>query len=377
MEAGIYAEHSGAQRASTALGFCMQLSTMIVAVDAHAAGEPGRVIIGGVPHVPGASIFEKKVYLETHADGLRKRMLREPRGYPALCCNLIVPPCDPAADAGLIIMEQTEYPAMSGSNTICAVTVLIETGMVTVREPITELTLDTPAGLVRVRAEVSNGKARKVTFRNVASFATHLDATIVIPEFGKVRVDVAYGGMFYVIADAAQFGLSLTAGEEKDIMKVGEMLKAAAREQLQVSHPENPAIGGVSISQLSAPATHPQAQRKNAVVVSAGAFAWDRPETWTASLDRSPCGTGTSAKMAVLHAKGQLPLEQDFVHESLLGTLFTGRLTQEVRVGPYPAVIPEISGTAWITGFANYVLDPGDPFPEGFMLGDLWPGKRG
>jgi proline racemase len=352
----------------------MQLSNMIVAVDAHAAGEPGRVIVGGVPHVPGATIFEKKLYLETHADGLRRRMLREPRGYPALCCNLIVPPCDPAADVGLIIMEQTEYPAMSGSNTICTVTVLIETGMVTVREPITELTLDTPAGLVRVRAEVANGKAKKVTFRNVASFATHLDAVLVLPEFGAVKVDVAYGGMFYVIADAAQFNLSLTAGEEQQIMKVGEMLKAAAREQLDVGHPENPAIGGVSISQLSAPPAHPQAHRKNAVVVSTGAFAWERPQTWTASLDRSPCGTGTCAKMAVLHAKGKLGLGHDFVHESLLGTLFTGRLIEEVCVGPYRAVVPEISGTAWITGFANYVLDPSDPFPEGFTLGDLWPG---
>jgi proline racemase len=354
----------------------LQLSNMIVAVDAHACGEPGRVIIGGVPHVPGATIFEKKVYLETQADGLRRRMLREPRGYPALCCNLIVPPCDPSADAGLIIMEQTEYPAMSGSNTICAVTVLIETGMVPVREPITELTLDTPAGLVRVRAEVSNGKARKVTFRNVASFATHLDAAITLPEFGTVKVDVAYGGMFYVIADAAQFGLTVTPGEERELMKVGEMLKAAAREQLEVSHPENPAIGGVSISQVSAPPTHPRAHRKNAVVVSAGAFAWDRPQTWTASLDRSPCGTGTSAKMAALYAKGELRLEQEFVHESLLGTLFTGKLVEEARVGKYGAVVPEISGSAWITGFANYVLDPSDPFPEGFTLGDLWPAGK-
>ena len=353
----------------------MHLSNMIAAVDAHACGEPGRVIIGGVPHIPGATIFEKKVYLETQADSLRKRMLREPRGYPALCCNLIVPPCDPRADIGLIIMEQTEYPPMSGSNTICAVTVLIETGMVKVTEPITELTLDTPAGLVQVLAEVANGKAKQVTFRNVPSFAVHLDAPIKLPEYGTVKVDVAYGGMFYVIADAAQFGLTVSAGEEQQIMKVGEMLKAAAREQLEVEHPENPAIGHVSISQLSAPPTHPQAQRKNAVVVSTGKFAWDRPETWTASLDRSPCGTGTSAKMAALHAKGQLGLHQDFVHESLLGTLFTGKLVEEVKAGPYRAVIPEITGAAWITGFANYVLDSSDPFPEGFMIGDLWPGR--
>ncbi|MGC2403910.1 MAG: proline racemase family protein [Acidobacteriaceae bacterium] len=354
----------------------MHLSKMIAAVDVHACGEPGRVIVGGVPHVPGSSMLEKKLYLEAHADELRKRMLREPRGYPALCCNLILPPCDPTADAGLIIMEQTEYPAMSGSNTICAATVLIETGMVPVQEPVTELTLDTPAGLVRVRAEVANGKARTITFRNVPSFATHLDAILTLPEYGEVTVDVAYGGMFYVIADAAQFHLTLAAHEAKEIMKVGQMLKAAARQQLEVAHPELPDIGGVSISQLSAPPAHPQASRKNAVVVSTGVFAWDDPQTWSASLDRSPCGTGTSAKMAALYAKGQLGPGEDFVHESMLGTLFTGRLVGEAKVGRYPAVIPEISGSAWITGFANYVLDPTDPFPEGFMVGDLWPIER-
>jgi proline racemase len=354
----------------------MHLSKMIAAVDVHACGEPGRVIIGGVLDVPGASMFEKKVFLEQHADSLRKRMLREPRGYPALCCNLILPPADPAADAGLIIMEQTEYPAMSGSNVICAATVLIETGMVKVQEPVTELTLDTPAGLVRVRAQVQNGKARSVTFRNVPSFATHLDATLAIPSYGSISVDVAYGGMFYVIADASQFGLSLAAHEAREIMKIGEMLKAAAREQLEVSHPEKPGIGSVSISQLSAPPTDPQADRKNAVVVSAGSFDWNRPETWSASLDRSPCGTGTSARMAVLHAKGQLPLGREFVHESILGTLFKGRLVEEVQIGPYRGVVPEITGAAWITGFANYVLDPSDPFPEGFTLGDLWPAER-
>ncbi len=354
----------------------MNLSNIISAVDVHACGEPGRVIVGGVLHVPGATMFEKKVYLEQHADSLRRRMLREPRGYPALCCNLILPPSDPSADAGLIIMEQTEYPSMSGSNTICAATVLIETGMIPVHEPVTELTLDTPAGLVHVRAEVSQGKARKITFRNVPAFATHLDVTLAIPEYGRITADIAYGGMFYVIADAAQFNLSLADHEAREIMKIGEMLKAAAREQIEVSHPENPGISGVSISQLSAPPTHPQADRKNSVVVSTGAFEWGHPETWSASLDRSPCGTGTSAKMAVMYAKGELPLRREFVHESILGTLFTGKLLDEVQVGPYKAVVPEISGTAWITGFANYVLDPTDPFPEGFVVGDLWPVER-
>jgi proline racemase len=352
------------------------LVNTIRAVDVHACGEPGRVIVGGVADVPGSTMFEKRLYLERHGDSLRKLMLREPRGYPALCCNLILPPADPAADAGLIIMEQTEYPAMSGSNTICTATVLIETGMVKVIEPVTTLILDTPAGLVHVRAEVEGGKAKRITFRNVPAFATHLDTELTLPGYGVITVDVAYGGMFYVIADAAQFGLSLTSNEARQVLKIGEMLKAAAREQLEVAHPENLGLGGVSISQLSAPPTHPLAHRKNAVVVSAGTFDWDQPETWSASLDRSPCGTGTSAKMAVMHAKGELPLHREFVHESMLGTLFTGKLIEETRVGQYAAVVPEITGSAWITGYADYVLDPSDPFPEGFMLGDLWPVGR-
>jgi proline racemase len=354
----------------------MKFSNMITAIDAHAAGEPGRVIVGGVLDVPGKTMFEKKVYLENYADDLRKRMLREPRGYPAANCNLILPATNPEADAGFVIMEQTEYPPMSGTNTICVVTVLIETGMVPAKEGIVRLQLDTPAGLVGVEAEVENGKVIRVTFQNVPAFAVYLDRVIEVPNLGTATVDVAYGGMIYVIADAEPFGLRLTPDEGKDIARIGEMIKAAAREQLPVSHPENPEIAGISIAQLSAPPTSPGADRKNAVVVSTGRLDWNRPSSWTGTLDRSPCGTGTCAKMAVLHAKGQLPLHRDFVHEGILGTTFTGRLIGETKVGPYPAVVPTIGGRAWITGIAQYVLDDGDPFPNGYTLGDLWGGNE-
>ena len=345
---------------------------MITAVDAHACGEPGRVITGGVLDVPGRTMFEKKTWLETHADHIRLRMLREPRGYPAANCNLILPPTHPEADAGFVIMEQVEYPPMSGTNTICVVTVLIETGMVPAIEPVTRLKLDTPAGLVAVEAEVRQGKVRRVTFRNVPAFATHLDAKVEVPQLGTVTVDVAYGGMFYVIADAAPLGFLLTPDEARDIARAAEMIKAAAREQLPVTHPENPGISGVTIAQISGETSTPGAHRKNTVVVSTGAFDWSRPPTWTGALDRSPCGTGTCAKMAALHAKGRLVLNQDFVHEGILGTTFTGRLIEETRVGPYVAVVPTLSGQAWITGFAQYVLDPEDPFPNGFTVGDIW-----
>jgi proline racemase len=214
-----------------------------------------------------------------------------------------------------------------------------------------------------------------VTFENVPAFAVHLDAEVDVPEIGKVRVDVAYGGMFYVIADADQVGLTLVPEEAKEATRIGEMIKAATCEQLEVPvHPENPEIRGVTIGQLSAPPTHPEAHRKNTVIVSTGKLDWDRPATWTGALDRSPCGTGTSAKMATLWARGQLPLEQDFVHEGILGTTFTGRLVRETKVGEYDAVVPTISGTAWITGFAQYLVDPEDPFPNGFTVGDIWGG---
>jgi proline racemase len=350
----------------------MRLASLISAVDLHACGEPGRVITGGVLDVPGETMFAKMKYLERHADGLRKRMLREPRGYPAANCNLILPPTRPEAHAGFVIMEQVEYPPMSGTNTICVTTALLETGMVPMQEPFTDLVLEAPAGLVGVRAECANGKVTKVTFRNVPAFAAHLDTPIEVPHLGTVTVDVAWGGMFYVIADAATFGLRLAPDEGRDIARIGEMIKAAAREQLPVVHPDNPEIAGVSIAQLSGPPHDSAHHRRNAVIVSTGQLDWDRPATWTGALDRSPCGTGTCAKMAVLHAKGQLGLHEDFHHEGVLGTVFTGRIVEETTIGPYRAVVPTLSGRAWITGFAHYVLDPEDPFPEGFTVGDIW-----
>jgi proline racemase len=334
----------------------MRFSNLITAVDAHACGEPGRVITGGILDVPGATMFHKMQYFAAHHDRIRLRMLREPRGYPAANCNILFPPTHPDADAGYIIMEQVEYPPMSGTNTICVVTVLIETGMVAVTEPVTNLLLETPAGLIGIAAEVREGKVTKVTFRNVPAFAVHLDAKIEVPSLGTVTVDVAWGGMFYVIADAAPFGLTLTPNEAGETARIAELIKSAAQRQLPVTHPENPEIRGISIAEMTLPG-------KNNVVVSTGSLG---------CLDRSPCGTGTCARMAVLHAKGLLPLHQDFVHEGVLGTTFTGRLVEETRVGPYNAVVPTLSGQAWITGFSQYVLDPTDPFPEGYTVGDIW-----
>jgi proline racemase len=350
----------------------LRVGPVIHAVDAHAAGEPGRVIVGGVEGVPGGSMFDAMTWLQGYRDDLRLRMLREPRGFPAANCNLILPSADPEADAGYVIMEQVEYPGMSGSNTMCVVTVLLETGILPMTEPVTELTLEAPAGLIRVRADCRNGKVTAVTFRNVPAFATHLDAPVEVPTLGTVSVDVAYGGMFYAIADAERFGLRLTPDEGADIVRITEMVKAAANEQLPVVHPDQPGFAGITIGQLSGPAHDPANSRRNVVTVSTGTLDWGRPATWTGAIDRSPCGTGTSARMATMAARGRLRVGDEFRHEGILGTVFTGRLVEETQVGEYQAIVPTISGQAWITGFATYVVDPTDPFPDGFTVGDIW-----
>lgn len=317
-------------------------------------------------------MFEKKAYIEAHMDWLRKLMLREPRGYPAANCNLLLPPTDPRAQAGYVIMEQVEYPPMSGTNTICVATALIEAGVLPITGESMRLILEAPAGLIQVDLKVYEKKVKSVTFENVPAFATHIDQTIDVPHLGRVQVDVAFGGMFYVIAEASQFGLILTPDEGHDIARIGRMLTEAAREQLPVMHPENPDIQGVTIAELTGPAKNPSATAKNAVVVSTGSLDWNRESTWTGALDRSPCGTGTCARMAVLHARGKLQAGEAFLHEGILGTTFTGRILRETKAGTYSAVVPTITGQAWATGRAEYVIDPADPFPEGFTVGDIW-----
>jgi proline racemase len=346
---------------------------MITAVEAHAEGEGGRVITGGMPILRGKSVFEKMQDMKARHDDIRTLMLREPRGNPALCCNALVPPSDPRADAGFIIMEQTEYPPMSGSNTICVTTVLLETGILPMVEPVTTLTLEAPAGLIEVKAYCRDGKVTRVEFRNVPAFAIHVDVPLTVPGWGVVTADIAWGGMFYVMADAALFGLTLAAENGAEIVRAAEAMRAAAAEQYPVTHPDNPDISGPTISQFNAPADVAGTDGRGAVVVSSGAYDPDRPHAITGAFDRSPCGTGTCAKMAVLNAKGLLDIGQDYVNAGPLGTTFTGRLVGRTKVGDFEAVIPTLSGQGWITGVSQYLLDPTDPFQKGFTIGDIWP----
>lgn len=353
----------------------MSFKRVINVVETH-DGEPMRVVTGGVPHIPGDTVYEMEEYLRLHADGLRKFLLREPRGYPPMCCNILVPPKHPDAAAGFIIMEQTEYPMMSGGNTISVATVLLETGIIPMQEPYTEFQLEAPAGLIGIKAKCENGKVTEVTFKNVPAFAVYTDTEIEVPHIGhgveKVKVDVAWGGMFYVMADVRQFPwIELNPENGREITRVSSLILKAAQDQLPVSHPDYPGVG-ITISQLFTPIDHPDADVKNAVTVASGEVDFDNPSTWIGALDRCPCGTGTCARMAAMYAKGELKLNEPFRHMGLLGVVYTGHLVEETVIGDYKAVIPTIAGESWIYGYGNLVLDPTDPFEEGFTIGDIW-----
>ncbi len=341
-------------------------------VDVHAEGEPGRVLIGSHLHVKGETMAERLQYCRKHLDALRLLLLREPRGYPGLCANLILPPANPVADFGLVVLEQGGFRPMSGSNLICAVTALLETRSLPVDEPVTELVVDTAVGLIEVRAEVTRGKVTRVTFDNVPAFAVVLDHVLELPEYGRVPVDIVFGGQFFVQAKAADLGVEVVPAAAKELTRAGAVLRTAAQQQFPVSHPHNPDIDHIALAMIHGPSPTPSASGRNTVVLPNGEVDLTNPQTWTGSLDRSPCGTGTCGRMAALYARGELALGSPFVHESLLGTTFTGTLVDTTDVEQYSAVLPTVSGRGWITAFAQYVLDDDDPFPQGYTLGDLW-----
>jgi proline racemase len=339
----------------------MRSRRTITVVGCHAGGEVGNVIVGGVLPPRGATVFEQMEALRAD-DSLRKLLLREPRGSVAVHANLIVPPTRDDCDAGYIIMEPTEYPAMSGSNTICVATVLLETGMVELREPETTLRLEAPGGLVEVRAACRDGRVESVELTNVPCFVDRLDAPLEVDGLGTVSVDVVYGGMWYAIADAEALGFAIEPHEARELSAVGERIRIAAREQLPCVHPENHGIAGVSIVQIAGPWQGIGATSKNAVVIAPG------------RLDRSATGTGLSARMAALHARGAMRVGDAMTHASPIGSTFDGRIVAETTVGDRPAIVPAIRGSAWITGITQVFVDPDDPFPEGYLLSDTWPG---
>ena len=334
---------------------------MLTVVGCHAGGEVGNVVVAGVEPPPGATIFEQMQAIRAD-DSIRKLLLHEPRGSVAVHSNIVLPSTRDDCAFGYVIMEPTEYPAMSGSNTICVATVLLETGMVEMIEPVTTLRLEAPGGPIDITAGCRAGKVEWVELENVPCFADRLDAPLEVDGLGTLAVDVAYGGMWYAIADAHALGFALEPSEARDLCRVGEQIRVAAREQLPCVHPENPDIAGVSIVQLAEPWRGVGAVTKNAVVVAPG------------RLDRSATGTGLSARIAALHARGAMAVGDSMTHASVIGSTFDGRIVREFEVGGRAGVVPAIRGSAWITGVTQVLVNPTDPFPEGYLLSDTWPG---
>ena len=335
-------------------------------------GGAGRIITNAAGLVEGATMSERLAFCRDHLDGLRRAMLREPRGYPGLCAVFLLPPVNPGSDFGIVVLEQGGFTPMSGSNTMCAVTAAVETGIVAVTGPETEVVIDTAVGTVSAVAHVDGTKVTSVTVANVPSFVVALDAPLQVEEFGEVRADIVFGGQFFAQVRAADLDLDLIPENGKALARAGALIKLAATEQVEVRHPLNPDIDRVNLVMLHSGDRVAADPSRNTVVLTYGRFDRHDPSTWTGALDRSPCGTGTSARMAALHARGQLDLGEDFVHRSIIDSEFIGRLTGATEVAGRPAVLPTVTGRAWITGRSTWTLDPTDPFPAGYTVGDIW-----
>jgi proline racemase len=330
-------------------------SRVFSAVDSHTEGMPTRVITGGIAPIPGGTMLERKLYFEQQLDDLRLLLMREPRGHGAMSGAILQPPLRDNADYGVVFIEVSGCLPMCGHGTIGVATVLVETGMVEVREPETVIRLDTPAGLVEARVAVADGRAQSVSLRNVPSFLLGRDRTVEL-DGHTLTYDMAFGGNFYAIMPAESAGVAVEPTRADELIERGLAVMDAVNASERPVHPDDDRIAGCKHVIFTAPGRDGQRSGRSATSIHPG---------W---LDRSPCGTGTSAKLAALHARGELRLGEEFVNESVIGTRFHGRIVEETEVGGLPAVVPEITGRAWITGMGQYVLDPEDPFPAGFAL---------
>ena len=340
----------------------MRSSRIIQTVSCHAEGEVGDVIVGGVAPPPGETLWEQSRWIAKD-DTLRNIMLNEPRGGVFRHVNFLVPPKNPQAAMGFIIMEPIHTPPMSGSNSMCVATVLLDSGIVPITKPETSFYLEAPSGLVHVKAECRDGKAQRVSIRNVPSFADKLDATLEVEGIGTLTVDTAYGGDSFVLVDAAAAGFELKPDEAKDLATTGQRITRAANEQLGFAHPENPDWSHISFCQFTKPVEQTEE----------GLMGWNTVAIEPGKLDRSPCGTGCSARMSVMHAKGQLGVNEVLIGRSIIDSRFDCRIVETTDVSGKPAIVPELTGRAWITGTHQHMIDPADPWPEGYRLSDTWP----
>ncbi len=343
----------------------MKTSRIIHTVSCHAEGEVGDVIVGGVSTPPGDTLWQQSRWIASD-ENLRRFLLNEPRGGVFRHVNLLVPPVNKEADAAWIVMEPEDTPPMSGSNSMCVATVLLETGILPIQEPETILTLEAPGGLIRVVATCNDGEVTSVRVTNVPSFAAQLDATLEVEGIGSLTVDIAYGGDSFVIVDAKALGFAVTPDEAREISELGVSIVSAANEQLGFTHPENPDWAHISFCQMTLPVVTIDGikQGKNAVTIMPG------------KIDRSPCGTGCSARLAVLRARGEIEVGEHFQGVSIIGSTFDCKIEQDTKIGSASAIIPSISGRAYITGTHQHTLNPSDPWPEGYRLSDTWPMPR-
>jgi len=344
----------------------MRSSKVIHVVSCHAEGEVGDVIVGGVAPPPGETLWQQSRWI-ARDETLRNFVLNEPRGGVFRHVNLLVPPRDPRTATGFIIMEPVHTPPMSGSNSICVATVLLETGLVAMHEPETRFAMEAPGGLVEVIAQCRDGKAERITVHNVASFAGRLDAPLEVEGLGTLKVDTAYGGDTFAMVEAGDLGFSLRPDEARELAETGMKITAAATEQLGFSHPENPDWAHISFCLFKGPLT-----REDGILTGRHAVAVE-----PGKIDRSPTGTAVSARMAVFHARGEMAVGDRFRARSIIDSEFEGTIVRAVDVAGTPAIIPSVSGRAWITGTHQLMLDPADPWPQGYRVADTWPGAAG
>ncbi len=330
----------------------MVFEHLITAIDSHTAGEPTRIVTGGLPHIPGESMAEKKNVLREKFDYVRTALIQEPRGYRDMFGAILVPPVSKEADFGVVFIGCGRYYNMCGHGSIGIAVVALKMGWIEAVEPVTFVTLDTPAGLVKARVAVKEGKIGKGTIRNVPCFLHTPDFEVEVPEVGKVRLDIAFGGNFFALVDAGQFGMEIQPEYAEEFLRKGLAIREAVNRKTKIVHPVLGHITGLEEVMF-------YAGNRNVVILGEG------------SVDRSPCGTGTCARMAALYAKGELGLDQEFVHESIIGTRFYGRIVEEVPVGDFRAVVPEVEAEAYITGINQWVMEPEDPLKHGFLLGEM------
>ncbi|GAA0734801.1 proline racemase [Clostridium oceanicum] len=334
----------------------MRAIKTIQTIESHTVGEPTRIVTGGIPKIPGKTMAEKMEYLEENMDNLRTMLMSEPRGHNDMFGAIYTDPADETADIGIIFMDGGGYLNMCGHGSMGAATCAVEMGIVPIEEPYTNIKLEAPAGMIKAKVKVEDGKAKEASIVNVPAFLYKKDIEVEVPEFGKLKLDISFGGSFFAMVDVKNVGIDISPENSQKLNDLGMRIINAVNEQVEIKHPELEHIKTVDLCEFYGEPKSEDADVQNVVVFGQG------------QVDRSPCGTGTSAKMALLHAEGKMKVGEEIVNESIICTKFRGKILSETKVGEYDAIIPEITGSAYVTGFSQFLVDPDDPVKYGFVL---------